>query len=173
MDNELKNSEDFIKGYTSKKSGFINPKDYFDSVEDTFSMKLREEILPKNHGFKTPNSYLDNLEDIVLSQVSIPKTPKVISLRKRIIRMIPAAAAASIALFIALTFVKFGGDSLTEDEIASWFESDIYRIPNDDITIAFEDIDLSDEETETFIGINEIENYLENVDTTPLLNEIN
>jgi hypothetical protein len=169
MDNELKNSEDFIRELTSK-SGFSTPTDYFDQVEDRFSSKLREEALPKNHGFKVPDAYFNGLEDAILAKVV--KQPKVISLRKRIIKMIPAAAAASVALFLALNFISFE-EEVTTQEIENWFKNDIYRISSDDITIAFEDIDLSDEESVSSLNMDEIENYLENIDTSPLLNETN
>lgn len=172
MDKRLKNSEDFIKKYASKQSAFSTPKDYFGSVEDTFSMKLREEKLPNNSGFKVPNLYFENLEDTILDRVQAPKTTKVISLRKKAFRLIPIAAAASVMLFIGLNFFNFEKE-VTSEEIAVWFENDIYRISSDDISTVFEDIDLTDEETDSSIDINEIENYLESIDTTPLLNEIN
>lgn len=170
MDNELKNSEDFISKFASEEANFSVPSNYFDSVEDTFSAKLSEEMLPNHHGFDVSDTYFNELEDVILSKVSIQ--PKVISLRRRIIKMIPAAAAASIALFIALNFITFEKE-VTVQEIENRFDNDIYRISSDDITLAFEDIDLSDEEADTSINIDDIENYLENIDTTSLLNEIN
>jgi hypothetical protein len=170
MDNELKNSEDFISRVASEEASFSVPSNYFNSVEDTFSAKLSEETLPNNHGFGVTDTYFNELEDVILSKVT--KQPKVISLRRRIIKMIPATAAASVALFIALNFFTIEKE-VTAQEIENWFDNDIYRISSDDITLAFEDIDLSDEEVDTSINIDDIENYLENIDTTTLLNEIN
>ena len=171
MDNELKNSEDFIRERTARE-GFSVPENYFDSVEDIFSTKLKEETLPKHDGFKTPENYFDTLEDIILDKVAPLKVTKVIPLRRRFIKMMPVAAAAIITLLIVFNRPADIEDP-TPDEIANWFENDIYRISSDDISIAFEDVELDDDVVDTSIDIDDIETYLENIDTSSLLNEIN
>jgi len=171
MDNELKNSEDFIRK-KALNNGFSTPQNYFDSIEDAFSTRLREEMLPKKQGFKTPDTYFDTLEDAILAKVEKPKTVKVISFRRRFIKMIPVAAAAAIALLVVFNMPSDIEDP-TPDEIANWFENDIYRISSDDISLAFEDIDLDEDPSDTSIDVDAIETYLENIDTSSLLNEIN
>lgn len=171
MDNKLKNSEDFIREKTLD-TGFSAPQNYFDGVEDGFSIRLLEETLPKKQGFKTPDSYFDALEGAILHKVKKPKTVKVIPFRRRFTKMIPVAAAAVIALLVVFNMPSDIEDP-TPDEIANWFENDIYRISNDDISLAFEDIDLDEDVVDTTIDIDAIETYLENIDTSSLLNEIN
>ncbi len=171
MDKELKNSENYISRHVSSK-GFSAPENYFDSVEDTFSAKLKEASLPEGHGFNTPDSYFENLEDTILSQVITPEKGKIISLRRRFIRIIPAAAAAAIALLVVFNMPK-EVEEPTLEEIANWFENDINRISSDDISLAFEDVDIDDDIIDTSFNTDEIETYLEEIDTSSLLNEIN
>lgn len=171
MDRELKNSEDFIRG-KALHEGFSTPENYFDSVEDGFSAKLREATLPKEHGFAAPDAYFDSLEDTLLAKVEAPKEVKVISLRKRFLKIIPAAAAAAVALLIIFNAPKEIEDP-TVEEIANWFENDIYRISSDDISLAFEDLEIDDDMVDSSINMDDIETYLENVDTSSILNEIN
>ncbi|MDT7833202.1 hypothetical protein RQM59_12465 [Flavobacteriaceae bacterium S356] len=171
MDNELKNSEDFIREKTTRE-GFSVPEHYFDSVEDIFSAKLKEEALPKQNGFKAPKDYFDTLEDRIIDKVVPSKVTKVIPLRRRFIKMMPVAAAAVIALLVIFN-MPADIDDPTPDEIVNWFENDIYRISSDDISIAFEDVELDDDVVDTSIDIDDIETYLENIDTSSLLNEIN
>lgn len=170
MDKELKNSEDFIRSHATGE-GFSTPENYFDSVEDIFSSKLKEASLPQVHGFNAPDSYFENLEDTILAKAA-PKTAKVISLRKRFVKIIPAAAAAAIALLIVFNIPK-QIEEPTVEEIANWFENDINRISSDDISLAFEDLDIDDDIVDTSFNLDEIETYLEQVDTSSLLNEIN
>lgn len=171
MDKELKNSEDFIRKHSSCE-GFSTPENYFESIEDGFSTKLIEASLPKMHGFSAPDSYLEDLEDTLLSQVTTPNKGKVISLRKRFVKIIPAAAAAAIALLIVFNMPK-EVEEPTLEEIANWFENDINRISSDDISLAFEDLDIDDDIIDTSFNTDEIETYLEEIDTSYLLNEIN
>lgn len=170
MDNRLKNSEEYLRK-NSLETGFSTPKDYFDSIENAFSAKLREEDLPDGHGFATPEMYFEGLEDRVLANVIEPKETKVISLRRKVLRFIPAAAAAAIALLVVFNMID-NTEEISTDEIASWFESDIYRITSDDLSLALEDVDLEDDVV-TSIEVDDIENYLQNIDTTPFLDEIN
>lgn len=170
MENTLKNSENYIRE-KALKTGFLAPKGYFDSIEDTFSARLKEQELPNDHGFMVDDTYFDTLEQHIVSKVPVRET-KVISLRRGIIRMVPVAAAAVIALFI-IFISPVTQDELTSEEIANWFDENIYRISYEDITFAFEDMDIEDEGLTDAIDIDDIENYLENIDTTPLLDEIN
>lgn len=170
MDNELKNSEEYLRS-KSLDAGFSAPESYFDSIEDAFSAKLREENLPKGHGYTAPDTYFEELEARIIDNVIQPKETKVIPLRRRVLQLIPAAAAAVIALMVVFN-LQDNFEEVSTEEIANWFESDIYRITSDDLSLALEDLDLEDDVV-TSIDEDAIENYLENIDTTPLLDEIN
>ncbi len=165
------------------RSGFSAPEGYFDSVEDSFSSKLFEETLPKETGLEIPTGYFENLEDRILSKVEIPKKGKVISFRKNLIRIVPAAAAACIGLFLTLNVI-FGETIViepTSDEIAVWFDENISNISNEDLTAVFDAEDLVDSSIlENIVDSDEIDTYINENDTnlfiddsTILFDEIN
>ncbi|QMU64531.1 MAG: hypothetical protein GKR88_09710 [Flavobacteriaceae bacterium] len=173
MSKELKNSEHFIKSTVCKDAGFSAPKNYFTTITDTFFVKLQEASFPDTYGFNTPTSYFKNVENSILNKTKNLKTSKVISLKRKVIKIIPAAVAASILLFITFHFFSFEKEP-TNEEIAGWFENNIYRISSDDIYSVFEDIDVNENEIpDPSIQLSELENYLEHKDITTLLNEIN
>lgn len=177
MKNELKNSENFIKSKLGKKSSFSKPKDYFDSFEDSFFTKLAEDSFSKENAFKTPNSYFDSLEDSVFSKLESNREVKVISLKKRVLKTIPFAAAASILLFITLnTFVfnndtNFTIDNLNDSDMEYWLSSN--EINDIDIAQVFEDAILDENDFSlTTIKTENIEDYIISIDNSSILNEI-
>ena len=179
MDN---NKKHIINGLTSKqegKSGFTTPKDYFENVENDFFTKLSENSLPNQTGFNTPESYFENLEDTILAKVELPKKEvKVISLKNRLLKVIPIAAAASVVIFISINFFFKASNTITLDdfsttEIETWYEDGYGEINNDDLVLSFDDEDFNDDEL-LISSINDadIENYLDNIDPSTLENEI-
>ena len=156
-------------------TGFSAPKGYFDTIEDVFSMKLIEEKLPKGNAFSMPENYLDCLEDRILSKVELPKKGKVITLRKRIIQWIPAAAAACIIAFVTLNINGTGDtETFSNDELTTWFDNNISTITNDDLSIAFGDIELNQTSLlEDTFGTDDIVEYLTTEDTSLLFEETN
>jgi len=179
MENKIKNSEEFLNSILGKETGFSLPKNYFDTTEDTIEAKLTAEIFPKKNGFKTPDSYFKDLESEILTKVSTPeKEPKVISFKDRVLKLIPLAAAASIILFIGLNSFVFNKteeltiDSLSDDDIEFWLDSN--TIHTNDIAIVLEN-DILEESDFYFSSLEDenIEDYINSVDNTSFLNEIN
>ncbi len=86
-----------------KNTGFKVPKDYFNSLEDNISSKIKVESILKdidNPGFEMPNGYLDTLEDTVFNKLPKKKKPKVISLfSKKNLIYISGVAAAIVIMF--------------------------------------------------------------------------
>lgn len=170
------NSKHTTKDWLSKLSnndGFDTPKDYFDEIEDHFSIKLIEETFPDKNGFETPKSYFDNLENSILSKVEIPKQAKVISMRNNVIRW--SAIAASIAIIFVTTFALINNNEPTSDEMFAWLEDNIDSISTTELAYQFESsIDI--EETELFtteIDNNQLEYYLDENDTYILIENSN
>ena len=60
MENKNIHNDDWLSNLP-KDSGFDVPKGYFDSVEDEFSARLREESLPDASGFDVPEGYFDDI----------------------------------------------------------------------------------------------------------------
>lgn len=173
MSNDLKNSIQFINEKSGKKTGFSIPEDYFEGIENDFSIKLSEKKLPKKISFQTPDTYFDSLENTVINKVSSSKkTTKVISLKRRFIRLIPTVAAACLLVFIVTqSFNKPTSiDSIAYNDIETWFDE---NVSNTDLTFVFDD-DLDENElllSTVNINQNDIEDYLTTIDYTDLIDE--
>ena len=178
MNTAQKNSENYINKKVDKKHGFKVPKNYFETVEDDFFVKLNESSFPKEAGFSIPKGYFDSLEDTILTKLETTKKPtKVISLRSKVIRFAPFAAAASILLFIGMNYFTFSPntniDNIAITEVEKWVQNNINTINNDDLSIAFEASDFNETELiSSSINNDEIEEYLQTVETSSILNEL-
>ncbi|PQJ78806.1 hypothetical protein [Polaribacter porphyrae] len=175
MERELKNSANYIQEKAGKKTGFNTPSDYFDAIEQSVSSKLSEEQFNKEKAFEVPNNYFNNLESTILSKVAIKKEPKVVSFKERILKIIPYAAAACIVLFIGsnmLTFNKNTDILISDNEIEFWLETS--TIHSDDIASVFEEDILEENDFSlTTIKDETIEDYINTIDNSSILNEIN
>lgn len=76
MENELKNSIEFLNKHVGKQHGFNIPKNYFNNIETDLENRLFEEKLPNTNGFSIPANYFENLENEILSKVSEKSIPK-------------------------------------------------------------------------------------------------
>ncbi len=180
MEEKIKNSELYLNSVLGEKSNFSAPKDYFNNIENRFFISLAEQNIPNKDGFSTPNSYFDSLENSILSKVkSKEKTIKVISLKQRFYKIIPAAIAASIALFISINYftnknTEINFDNLAQTDIENWFLESSSNITSEDIAtfINVDDINVNDF-AYTNIDDDDIEDYIIYNENTTLLNEIN
>lgn len=177
MNNNLEHSEEFIRSKVGLKNGLSTPENYFEGFEDSFFATLSSEIIPNEHKLEVPSNYFETLEDRILAKVSIEKKEtKVISLRERILQIIPTAAAASILLFVGLTYfsnptVTF--DDITITDIDSWYDNNNENINSSDLAMVFEASDFDDNIlSENSIEDDSLEEYLNAVDPSTLLNEI-
>ncbi|WP_397446168.1 hypothetical protein [Polaribacter sp. R77954] len=179
MENDIKHSEDFIKNKVGKKPYFKLPTDYFDTIENEITAKISEDKLDKTNAFKVPEDYFSNVEHEVFKNINFnQKTTKVISFKERLRKAIPYAAAASIALFISLnTFVfntnkELNFDAISDSEIEYWLDEN--TVSTSEIITILED-EILDENAFTFANINDesIEDYINSIDNTSLLNELN
>lgn len=165
-------NEHNINPMIPKNSGFDVPKGYFDSVEDEFSIRLKEENLPGTSGYKVPDGYFESLEDKILSQVTDKPEGKVIPLRTRILR-VASVAAVFVFIFISIWNNAKNEEDLTSDEIASWIEVNISDIDLNDIyneldeDVEFMEVDL----LENSIENNSIDTYFDQNDTYILIEE--
>lgn len=179
MENELKNSVQYINNKVGKKTGFSAPTNYFDTLEDSILTKLVEENFSNEKAFKVPENYFDDLENNVLQRIaSEEKETKVISFKERVFKLIPIAAAASIILFIGLNAFVFNTideltlDSLSNNDIEYWLDTN--ALHSTDIITVYED-DILEENDFLFTEIKDesIEDYLNTMDESSLLNELN
>jgi len=179
MKKNAENSETYLKSVLKKDHGFTVPKDYFDTVENQFSLKSLEKEFSNNNSFTTPDSYFTNLEDRIVSKVIVEEKPvNVISFRQRISKMIPVTVAASIILCVGLAYFNSlntnttfnelsqndieiwfleNYDTMTSEEIASFITADGISVEN------FNDINLESEAIEDYIIYNENSNLLDEI----------
>ncbi|WKD86912.1 hypothetical protein KCTC32516_02292 [Polaribacter huanghezhanensis] len=178
MDTKNKYSLEHIKSTTQNKSGFSTPENYFDSVEDAVFSEIRAQSFSKENAFTTPKNYFENFEDSLFTKIDFPqKEVKVISLKSRLLQIIPAAAAASVLLFIGLNYFTFSDttsfDSISSEDLENWLD-DSY-INDASSTVNFVDADFKDSnalEEDASIKDEDILEYLNTIDNTALLTEI-
>lgn len=179
MNNELKNSINYLKGKTHNSSGFSIPNNYLDGIEDDFFLKLKEEQLPKSTSFDVPDTYFDTIETEILNKITNPlKKGKVISFKNKFHKLIPVAVAASLLIFITTQFYNnekknISFDELSYIEVENWFnENTIYT--ETELVYSFEDDIEYNAIAMTNENINDdaIEDYLNSIDESNLINEI-
>ncbi|WP_347174581.1 hypothetical protein [Polaribacter uvawellassae] len=178
MDTKNKYSLEHIKSITQNKSGFSTPENYFDSVEDSVFSRITEQSFAKENTFTAPKDYFENFEDSLFTKINFPKKEvKVISLKSRLLQIIPAAAAASVLLFIGLNSFSFTDtttfESISSEELENWLDQSY--INNASSTVNFVDADFKDSnvlEEDTSINDEDILEYLNTIDNVTLLTEI-
>ncbi|MCF6212403.1 MAG: hypothetical protein L3J45_00090 [Flavobacteriaceae bacterium] len=160
-----------IEALDYKNAGFSIPKDYFENIEDTVLAKINSDI---------PAGYFDSIEDKVFAKLEsrekLNKTVKVISFKSKVIkRFVPLLAAASLVLFIGLSFFnkseKLTFESLETSSISSWFESetgvvDTYALGellnNDDISSLTNTNTIEDSQLLDYLDNINLEDYILN-----------
>lgn len=179
MENEIKNSESYIRHKVGTATGFSTPSNYFDGLEEVINAKISEEKFSKETGFKVPENYFDTIEDSILAKVSsTKKKTKVVTFKQRVFKIIPFVAAASIMLFIGLnSFVFSTNDTLTLDTLSNndleyWLDSN--TLSTHDIASILQD-DILDENEFYFTDIkNEsLEEYINSLDSNTFWNDLN
>ena len=178
MSTPQKNSEQYLNKILGKATGFKVPKGYFDTVEEAVFTKQATEKFNSNTGFITPEKYLDTLEDKVLaSVVSKEKQAKIIPLRTLMARFASISAAACVLVFIGIQFFDVSEqntlDNIAIEDVELWMNTHINQIENTELVSAFETTDL--ETTIVTEGLTDeaIENYLNTLDPSTIINEIN
>ncbi|WP_299063308.1 hypothetical protein [uncultured Polaribacter sp.] len=179
MENKIKNSETYINSVFGKKTGFSAPKNYFNDLEEHLETKLSEDNFAKESGFSAPDRYFKNLEKDILTKVkSTKKVTKVISFKERFLKMMPIIAAASVILFIALNSFVFSNknkitiDALSDTDIEYWLDSNTFNT-NDIAAVLQDDILIENDFYFTTLEDENIEDYINSIDNTLLLSELN
>ena len=185
MGSQKKNILDQLK---ESGTGFSEPKDYFEGLEDRFVAKLdidkakKEQSkstgpnmpklsaldsIGKAHGFRTPAGYFE--EDV--EPLIIPKTKKIISLNSQgLSKWLNLSIAASILLFFGLGFYLSSDTNvkmaeLHTDEIENWIDTDLISFNSYEIAEAFEDVDLESD----LYSDEEVGAYLDNLDIEEII----
>lgn len=149
MKDNLNNSEDFLKSVLQKGTGFTIPENYFDKIENS----IIEKIVPN-------------------------KEVKIISLKRILLKYIPFAAAASIALFLSLNYLNLGNikevsfETLAQSDIENWVIENSNELSDQDfVALLHSGIVNENDFALTDIKNDDIEEYIIYSDDTSLLNE--
>lgn len=180
MNNELENNNKYLKEKAGNKPGFSIPKDYFKGIEDDFLIKLKEDKLASSNSFDIPDTYFDTLETEILAKVAInsSKETKVITLKSRILKFIPATVAASLLLFTCLQFFnnqkkRINFEDLSYTDIETWFDETASYTDTTELAFVYESNTNENELTLLNIHDDAIEDYFNTIDDhADLLNEI-
>lgn len=162
---------DTIQSKTTKET-FTTPENYFDSIEDLVITKLKSEVIHKNIENSIPENYFESVEETVLAKISV--SPKVISLKTRLIKYIaPVAIAASLLLIFVLNnnSTKVSFDSLTFNEVENWIVNG--SVDYDALSVAsmYPEIELKNEIFPISISDNEVLDYLYDEDLEAIIYE--
>ena len=175
MDKDLKHSIDFINNKVGKKTGFSLPENYFEEMEPTFFSSETTVTISKENAFKTPDNYFNTVEENILTKLkATSKEVKVISLYKRVLDFIPITAAASVLLFIGLHYFTTNNqnsfNTITQADVASWYENGYGDTDTNELAIVLESSDF-EENILPSIDDENLEEYLNTIDSSTLINE--
>jgi hypothetical protein len=179
MKHNLNNREDFLKSVLHKDTGFTAPKNYFNEAEDCFSSFLSENKLPKENGFKVPKSYFKDIENSIIEKVVPKKVVKITSLKRVLLKYIPIATAASIALFLSINYLnpsnstkEVSFETLAQSDLENWIVDNSNELSDQDfVALLHSNIINENDFALTDIRNDDIEEYIIYSENTSLLNE--
>ena len=179
MEKNKNHSEKFLKSVLHKDTGFTAPKNYFKDAEDNFSAFLVVDTFPKENGLDAPKDYFENLEQSIINKIVLKKEVQILSLRARLLKHLPLAAAAFVALFLSLNYLipsntkNTSFDTLAQSDIENWIVENSNELSNQDFaTLLHHNIVNENDFALTNIKNDDIEEYIINSEDTSILNEI-
>jgi hypothetical protein len=179
MKHNLNNSEEFLKSVLQKDTGFSAPKNYFSEAENSFASFLSENKIPKENGFTIPENYFKDIENSIIEKTVPKKAVKIISLKKTLLKYIPIATAASIALFLSMNYLnpsntteEVNFENLAESDIENWIIENSNELSDQDFAALLHSTIINENDFAlTDIKNDAIEEYMIYSEDTSLLNE--
>lgn len=178
MKQETNKSEAFLKSVLQNSTGFSVPKDYFNTADDRLTSFFIEKELPEKTGFSVPENYFQTVEKSILKKIRFKKEVKVISLKSKFLKYIPAAAVASVALFLSINYFTSSNDSeinfntIGETDIENWILENSNELSKEDFAaLLHSEISNENNFTLTELRNDEIEEYMIYSEENYLLNE--
>lgn len=184
------NEKDILEKMKNSGTGFNLPEGYFDSLENKISAGMITDELSdqkkesrlfqkdsqkikalfkigKNSGFKVPEGYFQKDDAYLMGSFG----KRVISLPiNKNSKVIWYSVAASFLLFFAIKNVAVAPSELdlseiNSSEIETWIDADLVSFNSYDVAEVYNDLDLADydftdEEVETYIANEDIENII-------------
>lgn len=107
------------KLHTIKNTGFKVPENYFASLENRLSRKVKLQETTPQSGYKVPDTYFNSLEDKIINTLHTEKETKVIKLITWPKALTTTAVAASLVLMMHLYLNKPTPITINNIETAS------------------------------------------------------
>ena len=178
MEHKGTKSNNNLKTVLPKSTGFSAPKNYFSAAEDCFSSFLIENKFPKENGYTIPENYFNALESAVFHKLTPKKEVNVFSLKRKLLKYIPFAAAASLSLFLTLNYLtpfatnEISFDALDKKDIENWIIENSNELSKEDFaTLLRNEISNENNFALTELRNEEIEEYMIYSEESSLLNE--
>lgn len=177
MSKELKSSLKYITENVQNEQCFSVPENYFETIEDSLKMALIEENFPTNEGFDTPEGYFNSIEEKVFTSIeSSKKEAKVISIKSRLLRLIPIASAASIALFLSINYFysndTISFDKLSNSDVEQWIDTDYIDLESTNSVFVDTDFEENNLIEDALLSDEELIDYFSEINSETLLIEI-
>ena len=157
-----------FKSLKNKKE-FKTPPNYFKSVEDIIVTKLKSEVIQHKNNKEIPKDYFISFENTILNKLN--RNSKIVSKRKKIIKIItPLAIAASLLLIFVLktnsSTISF--NTVTTTEIETWINEGYIDINEFNIASIYDEIEIETDFNSLLLTDDEVLDYLydENIDDT-------
>jgi hypothetical protein len=178
MEHNVPKSKNNLKTILPKSTGFRAPKNYFSAAEDCFSSFLIENKFPKETGYRLPENYFDTLERGLSHKLTPKKEVPVLSLKRKLLKYIPYAAAASVAFFLTLNYLspfatnEINFDVLEKKDIENWIIENSNELSKEDFaTLLRSEISNENNFALTELRNDEIEEYMIYSEESSFLNE--
>lgn len=179
MSKQNNHIENYLNNFSQDKNKFYVPDNYFDSIEETVLSSVVEDQLPGGLSYNVPSDYFNSVEKSILDKLELKEQKvKVISLKNRLLKIIPTAAAACIILFVGFNYINIsnsnGIESITNDEIELWINENFNEYSSTH-SIEFVDTDFTEGDImveDSSLNDDDILDYLNSIDNSSLLTEI-
>jgi hypothetical protein len=178
MENNRNHIENFLKSVLNKDTGFTAPKNYFKDAEDNCSAFLVVHTFPKGNGLAAPKNYFEELEQSIINKIAIKKEVGVLSLRTRLLKYLPLATAAFVALFLSLNYLipsntkSTSFETLAQPDLENWIVDNSNELSDQDfVALLHSNIINENDFALTDIRNDDIEEYIIYSENTSLLNE--
>jgi len=153
-------------------TGFIAPKNYFDTIENSVIAKLQAEVLYTEIPDTIPKNYFDDVEKVFFKNNTSKQ--EVLQLKK--IKKVTLMVAALLVLYFSIKAINpidnVSFSNIASEEIEFLIDTEQLTISNQDLAFLLEDTKINFyENTFALIDTNSITEYLYTIDLENYIDE--
>lgn len=157
MENTPKHSNLTLEQLKNPEKRFKVPKSYFENLENDFSAKIFQSLLPDKNGFTVPQHYFENFETKLIDQLPEFSTKKSKTFTLFIKTLTAVAAVLIIGIVINQLYIN---PKFTDTDYAQLADYSTSQVSNYELASIYAD-ELETLPVTDFIETSEIENYLQ------------